>query len=178
MTPRIREPVVAGAFYPGTEDALRAQLVALFGRDHAAPGAALRGSAGIVAPHAGYLYCGKTAAAGYRWLAGHGRPDWILVLGANHTGRGAPISVGAAGGWRTPSDLPGSGGGDRKQDQLCCSPGQPWWAGWPGGKRDRSYASPCIFPLCLAGRALHYTAHGGILYYRGTPRVGSFRELS
>jgi len=105
MTPRIREPVVAGAFYPGTEDALRAQLGALFGEGFATPRTPLRGSAGIVAPHAGYLYCGKTAAAGYRWLAAQGRPEWILVVGANHTGRGAPVSVGSAGGWRTPLAL-------------------------------------------------------------------------
>jgi AmmeMemoRadiSam system protein B len=57
---------------------------------------------GLVVPHAGYIYSGAVAAAGYRELAAHGRPEWAIILGANHTGLGAPISIAREGIWRTP----------------------------------------------------------------------------
>ena len=57
---------------------------------------------GLVVPHAGYIYSGAVAAAGYRELAAHGRPEWAIILGANHTGLGVPISIAREGVWRTP----------------------------------------------------------------------------
>ena len=98
----IREPVVAGIFYPGSASALDDTLTRLFGGPASSSEAALESSVGLVVPHAGYVYSGPTAAAGYQWLATLGRPAWALILGANHTGMGRPISLAQEGTWRTP----------------------------------------------------------------------------
>ena len=98
----IREPVVAGTFYPGSASALEDSLTRLFGEPVLASGAALASPVGLIVPHAGYVYSGPTAAEGYRWLAALGRPAWALILGANHTGMGRPISLAQQRSWRTP----------------------------------------------------------------------------
>jgi len=98
----IREPVVAGTFYPGSASALDDTLTRLFGEPVTASEDALASPVGLIVPHAGYVYSGPTAAAGYRWLATLGRPAWALILGANHTGMGRPISLAQEGTWRTP----------------------------------------------------------------------------
>jgi len=106
MMPSIREPVVAGAFYPGSRSALIAGLTLLLKRKVHVEGA-LHEPMGFVVPHAGYIYSGAVAAAGYRELAEHGRPEWAIILGANHTGLGSPISIAREGIWRTPlGDVP------------------------------------------------------------------------
>jgi AmmeMemoRadiSam system protein B len=98
----IREPVVAGTFYPGSASTLEDTLTRLFGEPVPASEAALGSPVGLIVPHAGYPYSGPTAAVGYRWLATLGRPAWALILGANHTGMGRPISLAQEGTWRTP----------------------------------------------------------------------------
>jgi len=98
----IREPVVAGTFYPGSASVLDDTLTRLFGEPVSASEAALASPVGLIVPHAGYVYSGPTAAVGYRWLATLGRPAWALILGANHTGMGRPISLAQQGTWRTP----------------------------------------------------------------------------
>lgn len=98
----IREPVVAGAFYPGSPATLSAELKRLFGAPVHVSERSLTSPVGLIAPHAGYAYSGPTAAVGYRQLASLGQPKWAIVLGANHTGLGRPISLARAGIWRTP----------------------------------------------------------------------------
>jgi len=101
MMPLIRDPVVAGAFYPGSRSALSAGLTLLLKQKVHVAGT-LCEPMGLVVPHAGYIYSGAVAAAGYRELAAHGRPEWAIILGANHTGLGVPISIAREGVWRTP----------------------------------------------------------------------------
>jgi len=98
----IREPVVAGAFYPGSPAALSAELKRLFGTPVHVSERSLTSPVGLIAPHAGYAYSGPTAASGYRQLATLGQPKWAIVLGANHTGLGRPVSLARVGIWRTP----------------------------------------------------------------------------
>lgn len=99
---QVREPVVAGAFYPGTRASLSDTLAKLM-RGRAQPsGDALEKPVGLIVPHAGYMYSGPVAAAGFAELGDQGRPDSVLVLGANHTGIGRPTSLSRAGVWRTP----------------------------------------------------------------------------
>ena len=98
----VREPVVAGAFYPGNKEALSRNLEELFGEGLRVNQEPLSSCAGLIVPHAGYIYSGPTAAVGYRHLAALGRPAWALILGANHTGLGRPISLAQDGNWRTP----------------------------------------------------------------------------
>lgn len=98
----IREPVVAGAFYPGSPAALSAELKRLFGTPVNVSEREITSPVGLIAPHAGYAYSGPAAASGYRQLATLGQPKWAIVLGANHTGLGRPISLARVGIWRTP----------------------------------------------------------------------------
>jgi hypothetical protein len=99
---RVREPIVAGAFYPGTASSLSAALGRLLPEEIRAAKAPLAGPIGLVVPHAGYVYSGGVAATGFSELARRGRPEWVLILGANHTGLGRPISLARVGSWRTP----------------------------------------------------------------------------
>ena len=91
----IRDPAVAGSFYPAEPEALREQLRGFLagGPAQARPARLLMG------PHAGYLYSGAIAGAGYRQVE---VPPLVVVLAPNHYGVGAPLALPLAGTWRTP----------------------------------------------------------------------------
>lgn len=83
MNPQVREPAVAGAFYPGSPRALAADVQHLL--SEAAPGAGLPQPKAIIAPHAGYIYSGSTAAAVYARLAPwRGTIRRVVLLGPTH----------------------------------------------------------------------------------------------
>jgi len=90
----IREPAVAGQFYPRRASQLQAEVTGLLDRSHP-PSEALA----AVVPHAGYVYSGPVAGAVFSRLS---IPETVVLLGPNHTGLGAPVSVWAVGAWRTP----------------------------------------------------------------------------
>lgn len=95
----VREPAVAGQFYPASGAALRLAVEA-FLRDAVAR--TERRPVAIVAPHAGYIYSGQIAADAWRHAQGQ-RVDLVVILGTNHTApafRGAAIDP--AEGFRTP----------------------------------------------------------------------------
>lgn len=57
-----------------------------------------------VAPHAGYMYSGKTAAFSYKAMKASKiteNTETIIVVGPNHTGNGTPISI-SMDDWETP----------------------------------------------------------------------------
>lgn len=89
-----RKAVFAGRFYPGTADSLKEELDS-YVNDKAKRVKAL----GIVSPHAGYIYSGKTAGEVYSKVH---LPDKYIILAPNHTGIGANISLYAKGSWQTP----------------------------------------------------------------------------
>ncbi|MFN7973810.1 MAG: AmmeMemoRadiSam system protein B [Acidobacteriota bacterium] len=92
----VRPPAVAGRFYPGDPVELSRMLdeLALDSRD-VAPGKC----AALLAPHAGYVYSGLTAARTY---ARAEIPERSVILCPNHTGRGAPFAIMSRGAWETP----------------------------------------------------------------------------
>jgi AmmeMemoRadiSam system protein B len=90
----IREPAVAGHFYPGDSQVLR-QDVEEFLRTEAQPESAI----GIVSPHAGYMYSGHVAGAVFSKIK---IPKKVIVLCPNHTGMGALAAINRAGTWKTP----------------------------------------------------------------------------
>ncbi len=94
MTTTVRRPAVAGSFYPGTRDGLRAQVEALWPKV-AQPEPAI----GVVVPHAGYVYSGRVAAAVYAQVE---LPDTLVILGPNHSGVGARAAIMTSGQWDTP----------------------------------------------------------------------------
>ena len=107
--PTIRRPTVAGQFYEGDAEALRAQIKNCFLHDigpkklptvnlHNHP----RNIVGLICPHAGYMYSGPVAASAYFELALDGKPDTVVLMGPNHTGYGSALSLMREGVWRTP----------------------------------------------------------------------------
>lgn len=96
--PTLRHPAVAGRFYPSKPETLKRQLDEYLGP---APAGSERpgGGLGCVVPHAGYVYSGHVAGAVYRKLPAR---STYVILGPNHTGRGAPLAVMSEGEWLTP----------------------------------------------------------------------------
>ena len=90
----IRQPAVAGQFYQGSPSALRDQV----GR-FLVPEAKKVKALGIVSPHAGLVYSGSVAGAVYSRIE---LPGTFVLIGPNHTGLGAPVSLMARGSWETP----------------------------------------------------------------------------
>lgn len=77
---KVRHTAVAGMFYPGEPDELR-QMVRSFFSD--ACGAKVPGKIrGLVSPHAGYIYSGIVAAAGYRQIDPSIKT--VILLGPSH----------------------------------------------------------------------------------------------
>lgn len=96
----VRQPVVAGRFYPGDPDALRKVVRGFLAasREAALPGRSRR-AWGCMLPHAGYVFSGAVAGA---TLDGISLPKRLVILCPNHTGRGQPLGVWPGGAWRTP----------------------------------------------------------------------------
>ncbi|MGC8954955.1 MAG: AmmeMemoRadiSam system protein B [Fervidobacterium sp.] len=95
-----RKPIVAGKFYPGTPIQLEKTCEAFIGERKI--GEILTHPIGLILPHAGYTYSGKTAGIGIRRAMEFGSPRNIIILGPNHTGYGSPVSVWWEGSWHTP----------------------------------------------------------------------------
>ncbi len=89
-----RPAAVSGLFYPDNPDELRAYLSSVLDlhREKREIKAAL-------APHAGYIYSGKTAAACYSMFK---QSDCYIILAPNHTGLGSPFSIMTGGTYTTP----------------------------------------------------------------------------
>lgn len=90
----IRKPQVAGRFYPGNKKALSEFL-----DENLNYGEEKKDALGVIMPHAGYIYSGKTAA---RTISKVNLPDTVIVIGPNHTGAGEPFALMAEGVWETP----------------------------------------------------------------------------
>jgi AmmeMemoRadiSam system protein B len=103
----VRQPAVAGSFYPGTPDRLRTLVRDLYTMADRLPGvaAADRGiPLGLLVPHAGLAYSGVTAAAGWGRLRGRDeRPLTVVMLGTNHGATWLDgVGVWDTGAWQTP----------------------------------------------------------------------------
>ncbi len=94
----VRQPAVAGRFYPRKPEALTRDLEQYLGPDPAAA-EKITGALGCVVPHAGYVYSGHVAGAVYRRLPP--RSSYVILC-PNHTGRGAPVAIMSGGAWLTP----------------------------------------------------------------------------
>ena len=105
----IRQPVVAGSFYPEGPSALAKQLDKLV-RSEQPP----QPAKAIIAPHAGYVFSGAVAG---ELMAATQIPPTVLLLGPNHHGVGSNIAISAAESWSTPvGDVPIV---DSIRQQLC-----------------------------------------------------------
>ena len=75
----VRQPAVAGAFYTGDPTRLRAEVQAML----RAAGPAGATPVAVIAPHAGYVYSGATAAKAFAALAG-AKVTRVILLGPSH----------------------------------------------------------------------------------------------
>ena len=77
----IREPAVAGMFYPENPDALKTTIDRFFGN---VPEQKIEGKLiGLIAPHAGYVYSGQVAGYAFKELQGKSF-DTVVVIGPSH----------------------------------------------------------------------------------------------
>jgi MEMO1 family protein len=89
----IRQPAVAGYFYPEDRATLEQQISSLL------PDSKKQEAIAIVVPHAGYIYSGGVAGEVYASLD---LPDSFIILCPNHTGNGSDFDVYPDGEWITP----------------------------------------------------------------------------
>lgn len=98
----VRQPAVAGAFYPGRADGLLDLVRGLLAS--AAPIDLAEGPIGILVPHAGLVYSGVVAASGWRALLDAAGPaPTVVILGTNHSAWFDGVAVDPAGAWRLPT---------------------------------------------------------------------------
>jgi AmmeMemoRadiSam system protein B/AmmeMemoRadiSam system protein A len=90
----IREPVVAGSFYPGNASELKTLIKSMVDEK-----AEKENVIGYYAPHAGFIYSGPVVGA----VVSRVKPaDTYIIMGPSHTGMGVPFSIMTEGTWRTP----------------------------------------------------------------------------
>ena len=99
---RIRHQQVAGYFYPAEKDKLQKDIALML------QGAKLEKSFnkifGIVSPHAGYIYSGKTAAYAYNLLKGKSYKT-VIIISPSHAEYFPGISIYDGEGYETPLGL-------------------------------------------------------------------------
>lgn len=97
MSAIVREPAVAGRFYPANAERLRADISSYLSPD--SPSQKKISAIGCMVPHAGYMYSGPVAGAVFSRLE---IPPSCIILCPNHTGQGHPLAIMKEGEWRTP----------------------------------------------------------------------------
>ncbi len=90
----IRNPVVAGQFYPGSASQLKTMIESFVDEK-----VEKQEIIGLVSPHAGYVYSGPVAGAVISRIK---FKDTFIIMGPSHTGRGKPFSIMTEGAWKTP----------------------------------------------------------------------------
>jgi AmmeMemoRadiSam system protein B len=102
---RPRPPAVAGAFYPAEREQLGRLVDALFAAAAELPrptGLEPDAVLGLLVPHAGLIYSGAIAAAGWA-LAGQAEPATIVLAGTDHQAWADGVGVWTGGPWQTPA---------------------------------------------------------------------------
>jgi AmmeMemoRadiSam system protein B len=94
-TATVRDPAVAGRFYPGNPEDLRSEASSYLSQTKTEPVPVL----GCIAPHAGYMYSGHVAGAVFARIE---IPRRCVVMCPNHTGQGHALAMMSGGAWKTP----------------------------------------------------------------------------
>ncbi|MFQ5782426.1 MAG: MEMO1 family protein [Nitrosopumilus sp.] len=103
----IREPVVAGQFYPGQKDELENMIKYCFEHEYGPASKSLESSEkifGVICPHAGYVYSGPTACHSYKSISSLS-PELVIIIGPNHFGVGKDAATMIDAQWQTPLGL-------------------------------------------------------------------------
>ena len=95
----LREPAVAGRFYPESAPALRLAVEKYMAE--AIPPVA-KDPVAIIVPHAGYVFSGQICADGFNQVRGR-RYETVVILGTNHTNSSfRKVGIHPGRGFRTP----------------------------------------------------------------------------
>ncbi|WP_457577621.1 AmmeMemoRadiSam system protein B [Desulfomarina sp.] len=84
----MRKPAVADRFYPGSPEELKKTISDLLLK--AGSGRKKKKAIAAISPHAGYIYSGELAAETLDSIV---IPETVVVIGPNHHGTGAPVSL-------------------------------------------------------------------------------------
>jgi len=91
---KLRQPVVAGQFYPASAQDIKKQISGFIDAKEPKVDALA-----CVLPHAGYIYSGRVACQTFSKIK---IKDKIILFGPNHTGAGTSFSIMTEGVWLTP----------------------------------------------------------------------------
>ena len=101
----IKEPNVAGSFYPADPTELSQMLDAFLTATSPAPGSGVVRAEGeifaLISPHAGYGFSGQVASYGYNAIKGKSYKT-VIIIGPSHYYAFNGVSVFAEGTFRTP----------------------------------------------------------------------------
>jgi AmmeMemoRadiSam system protein B len=90
----VREPAVAGQFYPAEARELNSQI-----KKYLDLKSLKQDAIACIMPHAGFMYSGPVAGSVVSRI---NVPGHVVLLGPNHTGEGTPFSLVSSGCWKTP----------------------------------------------------------------------------
>ena len=79
---KLRKPAVAGMFYPDNPELLTKQINVLL--DENKVNKKFKNVVGIIVPHAGYAYSGKSAAFAYNVLKENSEFETVIILSPSH----------------------------------------------------------------------------------------------
>ena len=82
MSEKIRKPAVSGLFYPAEANELEKLILSLL--DENKPTKKYNNIVGIIAPHAGYIYSGKSAAFAYNVIKENTQFETAIILSPSH----------------------------------------------------------------------------------------------
>lgn len=116
----IRQPAVAGQFYPGSADVLRRDIRTYL--DEAMLPDDLGTVRAVIAPHAGYIYSGPIAGYAFKALAALPQKKWtVFLMGPAHRVYFHGVALGNFAAFRTPlGDAPVAV--ERVEEMLTRSP--------------------------------------------------------
>lgn len=97
--PSVRQPVVAGAFYPDAPDVLAATVRGYLRQVTTLP--EVKNPRILIVPHAGYIYSGPVAAYGFKLIEGL-KFDTVILIGSCHSSAYPGVSVYSRGSFATP----------------------------------------------------------------------------
>ena len=95
----VKEPAVAGTFYPADKDSLKKSVEGFLSKAENSP---THGKLiALISPHAGYIYSGQVAAYGYKQIQGSDIKK-VILIGSSHRSAFKGASVYTKGSFRTP----------------------------------------------------------------------------